>query len=138
MNRKFYLAVALFAAFIAAGCKSRVQSRPAITYDELTQLAGQKPTSIEAQKLIFDYLSRTLKDPDSIKQFSLLEPMKPMRWFVGQSQEFAWLACFEYNAKNSYGGYVGLQKDGVAIRNSNGISQIVTNVNWAGTYTGCH
>ena len=50
----------------------------------------------------------------------------------GGDHEEAWLVCFEYNAKNSYGAYVGLKTDGYAMRmNANGEAEIVTDVNWA-------
>jgi hypothetical protein len=82
-------------------------------------------------------LRNSLKDPDSVKQLSILGDPAPLRWRNGNSYESAWLVCFQYNAKNSYGGYVGLSKGTIVIRASNGPAREITYVNWQTTNTRC-
>jgi len=90
---------------------------------ELRVPAGPQPDEKEVQADILFYLHRSLKDPDSLKQFSYLG-MKKTRWLRGSlnggGSEEGWLACFEYNAKNSYGAYGGVSREGRIYRANNG------------------
>ena len=86
--------------------------------------AGSEPTEAQVEPLIRDYLSRVLKDPDSLKQFKVTYIQKT-RYFIGapirhEGTAEGWLACFEYNAKNSYGGYVGVKTYGLVFRIEDG------------------
>ena len=67
--------------------------------------------------MVRSLLDRTLKDPDSLKQFKM-KGLKPKIWSDNPSAPWfaGWLACFEYNAKNSYGGYAGVSPGGIVIR----------------------
>lgn len=69
-----------------------------------------------AEKAARDFLAQSLKDPDSLKQFQMRNvtqrDWQNTRWDGWRS---GWLVCFEYNAKNSYGGYVGLKRSGIVI-----------------------
>ena len=97
--------------------------------------AGPRPSEVQATAAVMDYLRGTLKDPDSIKQFNIRSGPETITWYRGLinggGNEQAWLICFEYNAKNSYGGYVGLKTDGVALRLYGDTASVVPVVNWA-------
>jgi len=97
--------------------------------------AGPRPNEAQATAAIMDYLQRTLKDPDSLKQFRIRSGPDTINWYRGLinggGNEQAWLYCFEYNAKNSYGGYVGLKTDGFALRLYGDTASVVPVVNWA-------
>lgn len=96
--------------------------------------AGPQPSEAQAATAVMDYLRTTLKDPDSIKQFRIRSGPETITWYRGLinggGNEQAWLICFEYNAKNSYGGYVGLKTDGVALRLYGDRASVVPWVNW--------
>lgn len=69
--------------------------------------AGQAPTCYE--QTIRDYLQISLKDPRSIIDFSVSKPILTS-CAVGIYGPFhGWRVALSYNAKNSYGGYVGLK-----------------------------
>ncbi len=88
--------------------------------------------------LILKYLKRNLKDPDSMKAFAMLTP-SPRKGSInygafmdGPKGSFAnhlWYSCAEYNAKNSYGAYIGLRTrafffyNGKVVNTSEGIYQ---------------
>lgn len=103
--------------------------------------AGTAPTEDQSKKAVLDYLTSTLKDPDSLKQFRIVGQPMYMTWFRGLinggGNESAWLVCFEYNAKNSYGGYVGVKTEGLAIRVYGDWPSVITGVNWAIADRGC-
>lgn len=96
--------------------------------------AGPKPTHEQATEAVMQYFRENLKDPDSVKQFRLLQGPKLFSWYRGLAHggghEDAWLVCFEFNAKNSYGGYVGLTTKGIAMRAWGETIQVIPNVNW--------
>lgn len=66
---------------------------------------GAAPT--DASGTVRAWLRMALKDPDSMKDFTCSPPTKT--WITlgfGQFM-YGWGCCAEYNAKNSFGGYVG-------------------------------
>lgn len=70
---------------------------------------GPKPTMADADAAVRAYLREALKDPDSLKDYEIRD-LVPFSWSDGRGFFNAgWLACVAYNAKNSYGGYVGKQ-----------------------------
>ena len=82
--------------------------------------AGPQPTTAQVEPLIHERFKGALKDPDSVKQFEVINIMKT-RWFLGApisnpGAAEGWIACFQYNAKNSYGGYVGVKTYGLVFR----------------------
>jgi hypothetical protein len=82
--------------------------------------AGPQPTAAQLEPLIKQRLAPALKDPDSLKQFRVINIMRT-RYFLGApisnpGAGEGWLACFEYNARNSYGAYTGLHVDGFVYR----------------------
>lgn len=62
----------------------------------------------DAETVIRGWLGSTLKDPDSIKSFTVSQPVKCANRRASWKPEFGWCVKYEYNAKNSYGGYAGL------------------------------
>lgn len=105
--------------------------------------AGRQPSADEATQAVLGYLQGVLKDPDSVKQFEVLGPPTRITWYTGllvsNKIDAGWLVCFRYNAKNSYGGYVGVKQDGVALRTSsyNDKPYVVTSVNWLAASGNC-
>ena len=69
--------------------------------------AGSAPTHYEA--IIKNHLQGALKDPNSLIDLSISEPILTS-CSIGIYGPFnGWRVTTSYNAKNSYGGYVGLQ-----------------------------
>lgn len=95
---------------------------------------GLEPTKEQAEKAALRFLSTALKDPDSLKQFGITYGPIPMSWYRGivngGGHEEAWLICFQYNAKNSYGAYPGAKIEGLALRVVNDEAVYLPNVNW--------
>jgi hypothetical protein len=102
---------------------------------------GQPPSDAAAAQAINDTLARALKDPDSLKQFRIRSGPTRISWYqgllAGGDFDVGWLYCFEYNAKNSYGGYVGLKVDGLALRTATNGDAYVVPVNWGTADTHC-
>lgn len=59
-------------------------------------------------------LKRTLKDPYSIRDFVFCEPLK-IKWQDGKPVR--WAVMLSFNARNSYGGYAGVQMYSALFRN---------------------
>lgn len=117
------LASVLFITLALTGC---VSLNP---YDhELRVPAGPEPNRAQVDATVRAHLAASLKDPDSLKQYELLSVRKT-RWMRGAlnggGSEEGWLACFSYNAKNSYGGYVGAKTDGLIFRSEYGEARVV-------------
>ena len=95
----------------------------------------QAPSEAAALDALNAYLARTLKDPDSIKQFRVLTKPVWATWrgtgYWVNSLDGGWLVCYELNAKNSYGGYVGLRTHGVVFHVNGGRLIPIQEVNWA-------
>ena len=94
---------------------------------------GPKPEIKPALLLVHATLKRSLKDYDSIKDFAVVQndlyPISATNLALNFEQ--AWMLCVEYNAKNSYGGYVGLKAHGFPMRlNPDGTPYLVSTVNW--------
>ena len=75
------------------------------------ELSGEYPANYK--RLIKQYVQMNFKDPDSIKNASI---SKPIQGQVLLQQ--GWIVCLRANAKNSYGGYVGLSNTNFLIKNS--------------------
>jgi hypothetical protein len=101
-------------AALLAGCMNLNPNSHALKFE-----AGPQPSQEEIEAWIHDYLAHSLKDPDSLKQYRFISLQKT-RWLRGAinggGADEGWLACYEYNAKNSYGGYNGVQTHGMVFR----------------------
>jgi hypothetical protein len=88
--------------------------------DEALELAGPLPANY--QELIENYLKAHLRDPFS----AVVEVTRPPRLAVyyanrtiwGPGKGYAnWIVCFNLNAKNALGGFVGFRPYALFIRN---------------------
>jgi hypothetical protein len=110
--------VAAMVATSLAGCATPNPAELKLRND-----SGPEPAAAEVDARVRSYLARSLKDPDSLKQFKLLRTYRSVwsrGWARGGDAEAGWVACYEYNAKNSYGAYTGLKTEGLIFRNLNG------------------
>jgi hypothetical protein len=97
---------------------------------------GPAPTYEAVQKMVQSHLRAYLKDPDAVQGLAIAKPVAECfgRGVCG------WKICVSYNAKNSYGAYVGY-KTYVYWRLNNSKTQINENAsacpvvtdNWDGT-----
>jgi hypothetical protein len=123
--------IALTLLAILCGCATTSTYRP--TEEDARTTAGQIPDQSEAEKLIFETVKSKLKDPDSIKQFRVsIGPIFVNKdvWvglLNGSTRRvIGWLYCAEYNAKNSHGGYGGVENMALLLRNQNGLVVVDT------------
>lgn len=100
---------------------------------------GPMPTLQEALAVAHVALRRTLKDYDSMKDFAVVGDIRPISATnLSYNFEEAWLLCVEFNAKNSYGGYTGIQERGFPMRYVAGHLTVLSPVNWRTNNTdGC-
>lgn len=66
---------------------------------------GSKPIDNDAK--VIGMIKESLKDPDSLKVISITTPARGFSKYGFGSTEHGWFTTITYNAKNSYGGYVG-------------------------------
>lgn len=85
-----------------AGCGAP-PARPALDLSKV----DIGPPPVEFEESIRAYLSRALKDPESMINFSVGYPAKAACASGRDTRFFGWVVPAQYNAKNSYGGYVG-------------------------------
>jgi len=106
---------------------------------QVIEEAGAQPTRDQAEGAIRTHLRRTLRDPDSLRDFAWLSgPDLVTGTTAGGNFERAWLVCVEYNAKNAYGGYTGITTESYPLRfSSRGGLEIVSRINWAGADRSC-
>lgn len=89
--------------------------------------AGPMPTPAQAEQAVRGYLARALTDPGSLQQLQITGGPWLYDWYPGFANggggghEEAWLYCVEYNARNRFGGYAGLQRSAVAVRVADGV-----------------
>lgn len=106
---------------------------------QIIEAAGPAPTIAQAEQVVLSSLLKSLRDPESLKQFSMIgEPQFVNGITAGNNIEQGWLACFEYNAKNGYGGYSGLKKDGYVLRLSGNQYIVISQINWISMDRICH
>ena len=74
------------------------------------------PPQFTARIYAKDYLRASLRDFDSLKDF---EAQEPTTYTIGKGKKAlsGYLITFQFNAKNGYGGYVGIQHGAVLIKN---------------------
>jgi len=84
----------------------------------LTACAGSPPPPASPQpepelaaveKRVKRYLDESLKDPYSVRDLEISPVMRGSVWtgLVNYGEAASWSSCVRYNAKNSYGAYVG-------------------------------
>lgn len=126
------------AALLSVGCAQPPQSSGTVIPPAPR---GVVPTEAEATAALLAHLERTLRDPDSVKQFRVLTPPAWAVWTgTGQwarSLDGGWMICYELNAKNSYGGYAGLQKRAIAFESNQGRLIPITDVNMSTVDPAC-
>jgi len=96
---KMKLFAALATCFALAGCAIA----PSGPIDP-----GPKPTAAQTEAAIRAWMHDSLRDPDSVEDFKIDN--------YSQATANGWLTCFEYNAKNGFGAYVGIQRHGLVLR----------------------
>lgn len=121
------------ALLLAAGCAAQPVAQPS---------AGPAPSPAAVDEALHAYLAQALKDPASLTQFRIVTPPRAVSWYrgllAGNDYDAAWLVCFEFNAKNSFGGYAGAKTERAMLRAMpDGTTRIVPNVNWAMVHEGC-
>lgn len=101
--------------------------------------AGAQPSREQAESAVRAHMRRTLRDPDSVKDFDWISgPDLVTGTTAGGSFERAWLVCVEYNAKNAYGGYTGITTESYPLRfSSKGGLEIISRINWASADKHC-
>lgn len=101
--------------------------------------AGAQPSREQAESAVRAHMRRTLRDPDSVKDFAWISgPDLVTGTTAGGNFERAWLVCVEYNAKNAYGGYTGITTESYPLRfSSKGGLEIISRVNWASADKHC-
>jgi hypothetical protein len=83
------------------------------------------PYPLEYEQMIRSWLFSRLRDPYSVRDLVIAEPVAgPLLRFDGGRGQYvgAYRGCVQYNAKNAFGAYVGLQVDSVWIRDDQIIS----------------
>lgn len=126
------LAICISAA-VLAGCSTVPDAAGTVV-----QEAGAKPTESAAVAAIRAHLVRTLRDPESVKQFAVLKgPIHLEARTAGGAIERAWLMCVEYNAANAYGGFVGVQTHPYVLRDYSGDLTVISPVGWASVSANC-
>jgi len=104
-----YIIYTLFTIVFATGCansKWRSDTPP----DYGTQVSMEN-----AETIIKEYMKTSLKDPYSVQDFKILnsDPKKCFWKNIYGSfypNYYGWCIIHQYNAKNSYGAYIGLEK----------------------------
>lgn len=112
--------VLLTTLLLLTGCQSVAD---AVTYasPEVAKSGnyGPKPSAEECRQIVQSYIRETFKDPYSVRDLEIA-PAEPYSRFRGIQNGggyfFAWLVSFRCNAKNSYGGYGGLQTFTIVVR----------------------
>jgi len=102
----------IFAAALA-GCAAPTPTSPSDA-DFAAANFGAYPSNSAA--IIKAYYAGTLKDPDSATYRDFSEPKR--YWMADRFNGglYGYLVCATYNAKNSYGGYVGYRTEGFFLR----------------------
>lgn len=78
-------------------------------YTNNPQTTGPRPDNYE--KEISTLLGRILKDPYSLRDLSISDPVLSSCRTGTHGTFHGWMVTVTYNAKNSYGAYVGLKTE---------------------------
>lgn len=96
-----FCVLALIALLVGCAGTTGGRAMGVNTWEEV----GSAPKNYEKTSEAF--IKSQLKDPDSLKQFSATAPIKTSCSVGIYGSHFGWLVRVTYNAKNSFGGYVG-------------------------------
>lgn len=114
-------------AVMVTGCAGA----PYPTREQIKQSdAGPYPKKYE--RAVNEYLSSVLKDPSSLRNLSITKPEKTAHQasvFMGGKLTYQYRSCVRYNAKNSYGGYVGMKAYTFYISH-NSVFDVTTDCGW--------
>lgn len=126
------IAVSALVLIVLSGCVAPPTGNEPSS--EIMMTAGPQPSREVAERAVMKHLRDALKDPDSLKQFEIDSGPTLITWtrglINGGGNDQGWLMCFRYNAKNSYGAYIGVKPDGIVLRESSGDYYMVERVNW--------
>ena len=88
---------------------------------------GPEPTAAQAENIARGYLETVLKDPDSLKAFKIIRGPYQRDYLldIGVPWRRAYVVCFTYNAKNSYGAYAGSQLGVVTMTGANPAPRLI-------------
>ena len=113
--KKLLVCVLTLPILVSCGGAFVVKLKPAVE-SEVLEAAGKQPSDKEAVEAVMGYIRTSFKDPGTVKQlrifrsFSGVAPtVNPGSFFAPTVNKKGWVVCFESNAKNSYGGYTGLE-----------------------------
>jgi hypothetical protein len=101
----------VLAAALASGCQTVGSGPPAA--DEAMQLASAVPANYRDE--IVKRLRTLLKDPYSVRSAEISSPAMGFVGIVNGGN--APVVCARYNAKNSFGAYIGVQATAFIFRN---------------------
>ena len=104
---KFGRALALVTAvLLLSSCAGLSPQHRDLMQDDV----GPYPENYEA--LIKQWLQVNLKDPYTVRDLAITQPIQGKYWgglLVTGGNVTAYRSCVQYNAKNSYGAYIGLR-----------------------------
>lgn len=108
--------LAIFALLMLTACTT-------VSPDQKS-LCGLRPTEEQAKNAVQVYINQGgLKDPSSaqIRNIRIENPTRYYKGLInGGGYNYGWQIAFEYNAKNSFGGYVGYKVKRI-LRTPNGM-----------------
>lgn len=104
MNKIF---IVIACSLLLSGCAQMMGFDKAPTQQEIAT-ADYGPMPENYQDIVREIITSSLKDPESAR-FEFSKP--PYRAYNTETPlTYGWKVCGYYNAKNSYGGYVGKQQ----------------------------
>jgi hypothetical protein len=118
---KINIALAVLALSLA-GCQALPTAQDAANAD-----FGPYPDNYK--EITQAYYASILKDPESAKYQSIEMPHQATFGSIFEGSRYGYLVCATLNAKNSYGGYIGNQTDGLLIRDGV-VIKYISKGNW--------
>ena len=106
--------IAFLGAIFLSGCG-------AVSYEEIMEIRGKKPSKERVVVWVKSFLRNNLKDPDSVRDLVIYDALPPQPHASSPGKYVSilgkeWVYCFNVNAKNSYGGYTGSQLHGIEVQ----------------------